>query len=123
MARKKAKAPSPVTGPMEAAVASAVMAHPKPTELAATAPEFAAWATEAQRVDMSAQQAGQKLEARRVELEREVERSRRNARVFTPSGRLRPARYRHGSEFCPRCSRHKDFGKECPQCGHVEWTR
>ncbi len=123
MARKKTKAaPTAKTGPLDAGVASAVMAHPEPQELNGVGAEFAAWANEAAGVEVSAQQAAGLLEARRAELEVEVERARRNARVFTARGTLRPARYRHGSEFCPRCARHKDYRKECPQCGHLEMT-
>ncbi|HEX9709954.1 MAG TPA: hypothetical protein VGB42_08340 [Candidatus Thermoplasmatota archaeon] len=124
MARRRAAAPAPVLAdaPVQAAVASAVVAHPEPDGLRAVAGDFAAWAEEAHGAQVSAQEAGELLEGHRAALEREVGRARRNARLFTRGGTLRPARYRHGAEFCPRCARHKDYRKECPHCGEMELT-
>lgn len=104
-------------------MASVVAAHPEAADLKAQAPDFAKWANERLGSSMSPQEAVGALEAHRAALEAEVARSRRNARVFTARGRLRPARYRHASEFCPACARHKDYRKECAHCGHLEWTR
>lgn len=122
MARRKPPPPAAAPDPVEAAVASAVTAHPRADELSALAAEFAAWASERQGAPMRAEQAGQALEALRSKLDSELERARRDARIFTPTGHLRPARYRHGSQFCPSCARYKDFRKECPICHAVEWT-
>ncbi len=109
--------------PMDAAVASVVAAHPQPGDLRAQAQEFAKWASERAGNPVTPGEAGEAMESHRLALESELERARRNARLFTREGRLRPARYRHASEFCPACGRHKDYRKECGSCGHVEWTR
>ena len=47
----------------------------------------------------------------------------REAALFAAEGRARPARYRHGSAFCPACGLDKDHRKECGSCGHLEITR
>lgn len=43
------------------------------------------------------------------------------AKLFKKDGSVR--RYRYGSGFCPTCGMFKDYHKECPYCGHHEFTR
>jgi hypothetical protein len=40
--------------------------------------------------------------------------------LFSPPVGDRPVKL--GSCFCPRCSRFKNYKKECPHCGHHEMT-
>lgn len=40
--------------------------------------------------------------------------------LFSPPAGDRPVKL--GSCFCPRCSRFKNYKKECPHCGHHEMT-
>ncbi|MGA1848544.1 MAG: hypothetical protein ACMUHB_04305 [Thermoplasmatota archaeon] len=40
--------------------------------------------------------------------------------LFSPPAGDRPVKL--GSCFCPKCSRFKNYKKECPHCGHHEMT-
>ena len=54
----------------------------------------------------------------------EIEKSRKNkkmkANLFTKDKRIR--KYRFGSDFCPNCTRFKNYEKECPYCNFHEIT-
>ncbi|MFP4051822.1 MAG: hypothetical protein ACLFVB_08800 [Thermoplasmata archaeon] len=43
------------------------------------------------------------------------------AELFTKEGK--PKKHRYGSAFCDNCYMYKDYEKECPYCGKIEFTR
>lgn len=43
------------------------------------------------------------------------------AKLFTKDGE--PRKNRYGSAFCDNCYMYKDYRKECPYCGKIEFTK
>jgi hypothetical protein len=66
---------------------------------------------------------GSLVDGVRSRMEQQKHRAAVKARLFTKEDRPREARYRYGSDFCanPGCGMFKNYEKECPYCGHVEW--
>lgn len=42
------------------------------------------------------------------------------ARLFT--NKKKPRDYKYGKAFCENCNMYKDYKKECPYCGTIEYT-
>lgn len=119
-----AKLPRPAKEParVEAAAASLVLAHPRAEELDELAATFAQAMRNRGAAGLTEAAARDLLRQVRTVLDDEREKLMVLARLFAPEGRLREARYRHGSPFCDACGRYKDFAKECPACGVIELT-
>jgi len=57
----------------------------------------------------------------RVKKERKEDLSKLETKLFTK--RDEPKKNRYGSAFCDNCYMYKDYEKECPYCGKIEFTR
>jgi hypothetical protein len=57
-----------------------------------------------------------------AKLESKTRLVQQQAALFSPKGQARPVRYRFGTAFCSSCRMYKDHRKECPHCGHLEFT-
>lgn len=54
------------------------------------------------------------------EIQKSKKKKKKKANLFTKNKKVR--KYRFGSDFCPNCTRFKNYDKECPYCSYHEMT-
>ena len=54
------------------------------------------------------------------EIQASIKKIKTKAKLFTKDKKVR--KYRFGSDFCPNCTRFKNYEKECPYCNFHEIT-
>lgn len=57
----------------------------------------------------------------KIKKQKEKDLQKLEAGLFTK--RDEPRKNRYGSAFCDNCDMYKDYEKECPYCGKIEFTR
>ena len=62
----------------------------------------------------------EKIIKSRMKKEEDDELTELETRLFTK--REKPRKHKYGSAFCDNCHMYKDYEKECPYCGKIEFT-
>jgi hypothetical protein len=72
-------------------------------------------------IDMPVEGLHALVEQAKVEIRSQAVADEMESILFSPE---RPApKFKLGKPFCPKCTRFKNYRKECPYCGHHEITR